>query len=252
MKRLLLTLVVSILFAALVQADEKRTIDIPNDPVVTVKWFGQSFIYLTTSTGVRIAIDPFDNKTSSYTLPEGEPVDVLLVSNEGSDHNNTDIFSGSPLIFRSGTGEGTNRGNGILFRGVSAFQDDENGRFKGRTTVFAFDLDDLRFVHLGALGQTKLSSSQLEQIGKVDVVFVPVGLGDFKKVVAQLKPRIIIPIHYKTPYTSASYYPLDEFIEGKKVVRSTNNVLKVHRDQIPAQQEVWIFNTPVPVPKKAK
>ena len=58
-------------------------------------------------------------------------------------------------------------------------------------------------VHLGDLGQTGLSSEQIEQIGEVDVLLVPVGGvytidgKDAIGIVHQIQPSVVIPMHYK-------------------------------------------------------
>lgn len=217
---------------------EKSTDPRP-ESAVQFKWYGQSFVYLTSSEGVRVGIDPFDNRNSTYPIPEGLPVDVLLVSNERSDHNNTDFFAGSPLIFRSATGEGANRANNIIFTGIRAAQDESGGRYKGNSVIYTFKLSDISFAHLGALGQTKLEPSQLSQLEKVDVLFVPVGTGKFDRIISQIKPKIIIPIHYKTPFTLSALYPVDDFIASRKH-RMMENEFKIRLSELPKDTEVWV------------
>ena len=216
----------------------------PIEPYITVRWYGQSFVYLVSSTGLRVAIDPFDNKKSTYPIPEGQPVDIILASNEDSDHNNTDIFSGTPMCFRSATAEGKNNGNGVIFEGIVAYQDESQGRYKGRSNIYVFTLDDVRFAHLGALGQKKLTPKQVSDIGRVDVLFVPVGLGDFSEVITQLKPKIIFPIHYKTPFTRTPLYPLDDFLKGRKIRAFDSNEARIPARKIPFEQETWVLKSP--------
>ncbi len=57
--------------------------------------------------------------------------------------------------------------------------------------------------HLGDFGQKELTTEQLEKIGMVDVLIIPVGgiyTIDAKtaiKVMSQIEPKIIIPMHYQ-------------------------------------------------------
>lgn len=58
---------------------------------------------------------------------------------------------------------------------------------------------------MGDLGQYELSDEQIEAIGDVDILFVPVGgiytIDGFQaaKVVKEIEPKIIVPMHYKVP-----------------------------------------------------
>ncbi len=209
------------------------------------KWYGQSFVTIVSSGGIRIAIDPFDNKTNRYPLPVNLPVDIVLVTNEDDDHNNTDFLGGNPIIFRSSTGEGTNRGNGIIFRGVPALKDENSQAMIGnKSMIYTFTLDGVRFCHLGAIGQKSLREKQLQQIGQVDVLFLPIGNKDHDEILVQINPKVVIPIHYKTPMTVVPLYTVDEFIKKKPAKRFETNEILISKDALPAQTEVWVFANP--------
>lgn len=217
----------------------------PKIRTVNTKWFGQSFVYITSSAGVRVAIDPFENKTNRYPIPVNIPVDIILVTNEDADHNNTDFFAGNPVIFRSATGEGTNRGNGIIFKGVPAVKNPASSATIGnKSIIYCFSLDGVRFCHIGAMGQQNLTRRQLQQIGAVDVLFIPVGNRDHDEIIEQLKPRIVIPIHYKTPLTEVALYSVEESIKNRKVRRFQTNDITISREMLPSEMEVWIYANP--------
>ena len=64
-------------------------------------------------------------------------------------------------------------------------------------------MESVRVVHLGDLGQTELSNEQVEQLGEVDVLLIPVGGvytidgKDAISIVHQIQPSVVIPMHYK-------------------------------------------------------
>ena len=79
-------------------------------------------------------------------------------------------------------------------------------------------MDDIRLCHLGDFGQDKLSDSQLEQVGTVDVLMIPVG-GTYTldshqaaKVVKQFEPKIVIPMHYKVPGLNLDLSDVEDFL----------------------------------------
>ncbi len=191
---------------------------------VTVTWLGHACFEILPAKGPRVVVDPFGAMVGTYpwTPPQA---DVVLVTHEHPDHNAADRVAGHPVIIR---GVGLHKVGGVGFNGIAAFHDNDGGKERGVDTLFAFTLGRIRFLHLGDLGQDRLTPAQLAQIGKVDVLFIPVG-GFFTidaahadAVVAQLRPRVVIPMHYKTRYTAANL-PLvgvDGFLRGKKGVHA--------------------------------
>jgi L-ascorbate metabolism protein UlaG (beta-lactamase superfamily) len=77
---------------------------------------------------------------------------------------------------------------------------DEEGK---RTAVmYRFDMDDIRVAVLGHV-HPDLTNAQLEQLGVIDVLVVPVGGNGYTldgigalKLVKKIEPKIIIPTHY--------------------------------------------------------
>src|SRR5207247_8487389 len=97
---------------------------------------------------------------------------------------------------------------------------DKNGAERGRNTVYTLEMDGLRFCHAGDLGQSKLTDEQVARIGPVDVLFLPAGghfttePKDLRPLIDQLKPRVVVPMHYKTPYTrDLPLVRVDEFLK---------------------------------------
>ena len=64
---------------------------------LTLRWFGHAFFLVTSSDGVRVAMDPFGD--IGYPVPE-VGADVVTVSHEHGDHNTPDRLAGSPAILR--------------------------------------------------------------------------------------------------------------------------------------------------------
>jgi L-ascorbate metabolism protein UlaG (beta-lactamase superfamily) len=107
---------------------------------------------------------------------------------------------------------------GVLIIGISTFHDAENGAAQGKNTVFAIEVDDVTVCHLGDLGHA-LSSKQIEELGNVDVLLVPVGGGttinatQAAALVRSLEPKIVIPMHYKTLTLTKELDSVDKFLK---------------------------------------
>jgi L-ascorbate metabolism protein UlaG (beta-lactamase superfamily) len=77
---------------------------------------------------------------------------------------------------------------------------DEEG--KKSATIYKITVDDIKFVVLGHI-YPELSDDQLEQIGMIDILIVPVGGHGYTldgtgalKVIKKIDPKMIIPTHY--------------------------------------------------------
>jgi L-ascorbate metabolism protein UlaG (beta-lactamase superfamily) len=216
---------------------------------VNVHWYGHGFIYLTSSVGIRAAIDPFGNDTVHYKFPDHLAADFVLVSHEAEDHCAADQIFGNPLIFRSVMAVGLNRANGIPFYGVS-LQKDPTGQ-GGANTAFTLTFDGVKFCYLGQISLPLLAEEK-EELGHADVVFLPVGLqtlsvGDFDQVVKDLGATMIIPINYKTDLSGIlPLRTLDEYLSATKfpVRKVDSDEIVVNRAMLPPTPTLYLLKSP--------
>lgn len=210
---------------------------------VKIQWFGQSYFVFEDSAGIRIAVDPFGQ--IGYALPE-VVADAVLITHEHADHNNQEAVRGARLVLRSEKGVGDSTLDGIKIRGLAAFHDDQQGKNLGKNTVYVFEMDGLRICHMGDIGHF-LSRESLEAIGRVDILCVPVG-GKFtldpKKVdelVDSMAPRVVLPMHYKTPKIKFPLAGPEVYLEGKSAVKRLKREVRVAAAALPEKREIWIL-----------
>ncbi len=219
---------------------------------VTLRWFGHAFFLVTSSDGVRVAMDPFGD--IGYPAPE-VAADVVTVSHEHGDHNGADRLAGSPAILR-GLQPGGRDWNSISYdlrdvriTALPAYHDNVEGRNRGLNSIFIVETGGLRLAHLSDIGHT-LSEATLEAMGPIDILLVPVG-GRFsidgtqaREIMASLQPRITVPIHYKTPVTAN--WPIEDesaFLAGLENVKRLDALaVSVTPETLPARPEVWVMS----------
>ena len=218
---------------------------------VTLRWFGHAFVLVTSAEGVKVALDPFGDIGYPWS---GAAADVVTVSHEHGDHNGADRLAGSPVILRSlkAGGAGWNAisytKKDLRITALPAFHDNVEGRKRGLNSIFIVETGGLRFAHLSDIGHIP-SQAMLKKMGRVDVLLIPVG-GVFsidgrqaKEIMSRLRPRITVPIHYKTPVTAA--WPIaDEsaFLNGLKNVRRLNTlIVSLTPETLPRQPEIWVM-----------
>jgi L-ascorbate metabolism protein UlaG (beta-lactamase superfamily) len=209
-----------------------------------IKWVGHSCFLITSRDGLRVITDPYTVGGGINYSPIKETADVVIVSHGHSDHGNVSAVQGKPEIVK---GSGKKTAKGIQFKGIAAHHDASQGKQRGPNTVFCFTMDDVRLCHLGDLGHV-LSPEQVAEIGVVDILFIPVG-GYFtidasvaSQVCDQLKPKIVIPMHFKTPKCTYPIAGVEDFIDGKKSVRRVgSSEVEVEREKLPAATEIVLL-----------
>jgi L-ascorbate metabolism protein UlaG (beta-lactamase superfamily) len=209
-----------------------------------IKWLGHACFLLTSSGGFRVITDPYAVGGGINYSPIRETADVVLVSHDHGDHNNVSALQGKPEVVK---GSGTRTVRRIRFKGVATSHDTSQGSERGPNTAFCFTLDNLNLCHLGDLGHA-LSPVQVTEIGAVDILFIPVG-GFFTidAVVAtlvcdQLKPRIAVPMHFKTPECAYPIASVDDFLKGKKDVRKiAGSEMELGRKDLPTDTEIVLL-----------
>jgi L-ascorbate metabolism protein UlaG (beta-lactamase superfamily) len=173
-----------------------------------IRWFGQSTFLIS---GERMVfIDPFGDMDVlagrglrfDYPPIEGVEADLLLVTHEHVDHNAVEVIGGSPVILRSTAGTFESPVGEVI--AVASEHDEVAGTERGPNTIFRFTLDGLRLSHFGDFGQSQLRPEQRKAIGDLDVLLLPVGAGptvggeSAAAIVRALRPRLVIPMHYRT------------------------------------------------------
>ena len=134
-----------------------------------ITWLGHACFRLK-GRDATVITDPYDKSLGLGTF--NQKADIVTVSHDGPHHNAVAQVKGDPFVI---TGPGEYEIKGVFVTGVWSFADDKQGKERGRNTIFLFHLGDLVVCHLGALGNT-LNSHQLEALGDVDVVMVPVAM----------------------------------------------------------------------------
>lgn len=175
-----------------------------------VEWHGQSAFSLQ-GEEKKVFVDPFGDLSPlrergtlwEYPAIEAGEVDLLLVTHEHLDHNGIEAIAGEPHLLRSTAGRHETPLGKVV--GVASEHDEAAGTERGPNTIFVFDLDGTRVAHFGDFGQAELRPEQREAVGRVDLLFLPIGdgptigAGQAAAIAAELAPRWVVPMHYRTP-----------------------------------------------------
>ena len=212
-----------------------------------IKFYGHAAFGLTTGSGVRIIIDPYESGGAGGAIghaPITDHADIVLVSHDHGDHNDTSTIKGPFTEVRTG---GSYDVKGVKVLALPVYHDASQGKERGNNLIFVIEADGLKVVHVGDLGHL-LDEDVLSRIGKTDVLMLPVGgtytitATEAGKVVDAIKPSIILPMHYKTEKVALPLTPVEDFTKGKKRVRKVGaSEIEVTHGSLPEEPEIVLL-----------
>ena len=208
-----------------------------------ITWHGHSCFEISDS--INLVVDPHDGYSLGLRKPESE-ADVVMVSHDHFDHNCTDVVAGPDAIIVNEPGARTVRD--IDIRGFEAFHDKKKGRIRGKVVMFRITVEGIRCLHVGDLGHV-LDSKDVENLGGIDILFVPVGgtfTMDSKDAVELMKlidPIVTIPMHYHIPGLSLAIDPVSQFLTRSGLpVLKVGDAIDFIAEDLPDHREIWLFD----------
>lgn len=207
-----------------------------------IKYLAHAAFLITSDNGTRIVTDPYETTDALKHGVIKETADIVTASHDHGDHNNVSAVQGNPKVVKTST-----EVKGIKIKAIPAAHDETGGSQRGKNTIFCFEVDGINIYHAGDLGHI-LTADQVKAIGKVDVLMIPVG-GFFTvdaktatKVCDQLKPRVIIPMHFKTDKINFPIAVVDEFLKGKSnVTRVNDNEIEIKAGKLPTSVQIMVL-----------
>jgi L-ascorbate metabolism protein UlaG (beta-lactamase superfamily) len=208
---------------------------------VDITWLGLSCFRIRGSQAV-VVTDPFPPGLG-YTLGK-QTADIVTVSHPHPSHSYDQGINGEHRLVK---GPGEYEISGVLILGISTFHDSVKGQSRGKNTIYLMEIDGVNVLHLGDLGHV-LSDEQVEEIGNVDILLLPVGgvttinAAMAAEVIRKLEPKVVIPMHYKTPKSERDLEPVENFLKemGQTQVEPRPK-LTVSRSNLPITTEIVVL-----------
>jgi L-ascorbate metabolism protein UlaG (beta-lactamase superfamily) len=217
--------------------------------MVKFTWLAHA-AFLIEGDGLRIITDPFDPQNINVP-PITEPADIVIRSSDDDQahcHVET-IPPGFDLITTTEIVE-----NGVSARGldVSAIWSQESLVHKDiprDNAMYRFSLDGIQISHMGDVGNF-LTDDQMVALRGTDVLLALAGgpptieLDDLFKVIQTVKPRVIIPMHYRIPGPKFFMLPVTEltsYFPEDSVEWMQDSQLEISKDTLPEEPRVFVL-----------
>ena len=209
-----------------------------------VQWYGHSSFLIHSGSETKVVADP------NFNVTPGIKADAVTVSNDHFTHNNTGAVTGNPIILRGITFKQTwnpIRTNVKDITIVNIPSQRSAGWGQIANSIFVYEMGSLCLAHLGNIGHL-LTPEQIKFLQRVDVMMVPIdamtnlGFDDIMKVIEQVKPPIVIPMHYDAARQAELFAAFAK--EHYPLRRYTVSQLTLNRAMLPKTTEVFVLAHP--------
>jgi len=206
-----------------------------------ITWLGHSCFKIK-GRQATIITDPY-SPDLGYSLGKLN-ASIVTISHQHPGHSFTAGVGGDP---RAITGPGEYEISNVLVIGVATFHDKDRGKIRGDNTAYLIEIDEISICHLGDLGHV-LTDEQVEELGNVDVLLVPVGGVSTidppvaAEIVRQLEPKAVVPMHYRTPALSRELEPVEAFLKEMGADNITPQAkLSLTKSNLPISTQVFLL-----------
>ena len=200
-----------------------------------LEWIGHACFKLTANDSTTVITDPYDASVGIDMLPL--EADLITMSHEHHDHNETSMIVGKPVIVHGGEMAAV---GSVQSRAALSYHDDAMGEKRGPNAIRIYEIDGLKVVHMGDQGCMP-DDAALEAIAGADVMMIPVGgtytvdAKEAKAIIERAKPKCVIPMHVKTKRCPYPIDRVDDFLALMGVENACAvKVLEIEKGSVPA------------------
>jgi L-ascorbate metabolism protein UlaG (beta-lactamase superfamily) len=214
---------------------------------LSVQWLGHT-CFLFAGGGARVLVNPFRplGCTAGYRPPKVQ-ADLILIGSRLLDEGAIDGVSDTQSLLYE---PGVYQSKGLRLQGIRTQKDRQGGRRFGVNVAWLWQQAGVKILHLGGVAGPIGIEEQI-LIGRPDLVLIPVGGGpkaytpaEAKQALQLLKPKMVIPTHFKTQAAdpaACDLVPLDEFLalmEGTPVQQLGRDTISISPANLPQNGSV--------------
>lgn len=205
-----------------------------------IKWIGHSCFLIKNLLGKKFLIDPM--QIYPYIQKYDLKPDIITFSHSHNNEIISDFIINNYKVINDTT---YFENEYFIIKGFNSYRDNFSGFRRGENIIYLFEIDGLKFCHLGSLGHL-LDDELISKLTNLDFLFIPIG-GHFcldgllaAKLVAKIKPKYIIPMSFKT---SLEYFYLDGPLKFLSTLKNIihYNTDTIYTDELPLANEPTVL-----------
>ncbi len=201
---------------------------------------------------MAIVTDPYTPENAGLrAVPEAAHA-VVMSSTLDESHSNAAMVPGSPHVLNAL--DAVKRPydlGGVIVEAFASTEGSERLDDPKANALYRLELEGIGICHMGDVG-TPLAETQIEALtGRVDVLLalaaggLTIPLPDLDVAIERIGPRVVIPMHYRTPTTRYPVGPVDGFLERHAqtpVVRHRDSTLELDRERLPEELTIHVLD----------
>lgn len=184
-----------------------------------ITWQGHACFYIESAAGLRIVTDPYTPAIAGLPALQ-TPADIVLMSSDNDTfHSDGNGVPGNPVIVNTlavARDGGRRDVKGITVQAIEAMESIVHKTHPDQNALYRFGVDGVKIGHMGDVGNP-LSPAQMNFFKGVDVLLALTGgpptieLNDLDAVLNEVKPRVVIPMHFCIPNLNLNILGIDAF-----------------------------------------
>ena len=216
-----------------------------------IKWYGHACFRIE-GDDIRIVTDPYTPEVAGLD-PMDESADVVVMSSVTDRfHSDASMVPGDPKILNALqiSGRGPVEVNNVVFEALPTMESLRHKESPDENAIYRFELEGISILHLGDLGNP-LTDEQLALLrGRVDILLALTGgpptieLEDLERAIEEIRPRVVIPMHYQIPKLKLDILPLEAFTSRYPehvVTRVGATEVEFSLDRLPRTLQVYVL-----------
>lgn len=217
-----------------------------------IKWYGHACFRIE-GDGISVVTDPYTPEAAGLD-PVDEPADVVVMSSATDRfHSCSAMVPGNPEVLNALeiSSSGPVAVNGVVFEALPTMESVEHKSDPEENAIYRFELEGVSVLHLGDLGNP-LAGEHIERLrGRVDVLLALTGgpptieLSDLDQAIAEIGPRVVVPMHYRIPKLRLDILPLEAFTSRypeDAVRRVGAPEVELRPDTLPERLEIYVLD----------
>ncbi len=187
-----------------------------------ITWYGLNCFRLSERSYPTVVTDPFDEEESGLALPRTRA--EIVTSSSLADPDQT-RWKGLRGPYRVLSTPGEYEIGGVFVTSIATFRDRKKGLERGQNLIHVIECKGVTVCHLGALGHIP-SQSQVEAIGSVHVLLLPVGAPGglnpsmASEIVSMIEPNIVVPMDYQISGLKFERESVERFLKEMGITKS--------------------------------
>jgi L-ascorbate metabolism protein UlaG (beta-lactamase superfamily) len=216
-----------------------------------IKWFAHAS-FLIEGDGLRIITDPYHPDDMGFPRITESADIVIRSSADDRGHCYAEMIPGEPeVVTATGIIDHGVTVKGLKITAIPVLESIIHKDSPLDNAMYRFTVEGIRISHMGDVGNP-LTDEQLAGLAGTEVLLAltsgppTIELDALYQAIETLKPKIIIPMHYKLPGTRLKMQPITDFTRyfSEETVRWVDGAeLELSRETLPAETQVVVLKS---------